>query len=141
MFKFIASGLVIAVFCIPAHSNDTIERLSASICEYVKSDDRTSIRKKLRSASLNLRHTYPGFVCQPEGDFNGGSLLKTAAYYGASEVSSFFIRKVSKSDIDMTEHDGKTTLQWMKEALSSGKVKDVQKGQSIFGEAEGRLGD
>ncbi|WMS88004.1 DUF3718 domain-containing protein [Pleionea litopenaei] len=138
MKQLIAIALFAAAFSVQA---DDFARLSESLCEYVKNDDRTSIRKKLKTVNLELRNTYTGFVCQPEGNFNGGSLLKTAAYYGSAEVSSFIIRKISKEDLAYTEHDGVTTSDWIKEASNSGNVKDVNKTKSIAAEVEERLGE
>lgn len=134
--------LLIALFILSsglAHSSmDEINRLSSALCEYIKNDDRTSIRKKLRSANLDLRKTYTGFVCQPEGDFKGGSLLRTATYFGASHVSTFLIRKMERGDIAFTEHDGITTVEWAKQAVDSGAVKNAEVAKSIYAEMESR---
>ncbi len=120
-------------------SMETIERLSPSLCEYVKADDRSSIRKKLKTANLEIRDVYIGFACQPDGNFNGGSLLKAASYYGATEVSSFLIKKLKKEDLQYVEHDGKKTFDWVKEAVAGGKVLDQNKSQTIVAEFESNI--
>ncbi|PWK49196.1 DUF3718 domain-containing protein [Pleionea mediterranea] len=139
--KYILVLLLITSTGLAHSSMDEINRLSSALCEYIKNDDRTSIRKKLRSANLDLRKTYTGFVCQPEGDFKGGSLLRTATYFGASQVSTFLIRKMERSDIAFKEHDGKTTVEWAKEAVESGAVKNADKAKSIYAEMESRSAD
>ncbi len=120
-------------------STDDIARLSSAMCDYVKSDDRTSIRKKLKTVNLKLRQIYPGLVCQPEGNFPGGTLLRTAAYYGSVEVSNFIIRQISSEDLAIKEHDGVSTLDWAKQAVSSGAVTNVENGKAIIAEMEGRI--
>lgn len=135
-------AIFLTVFFI-ASSNASVDvtRLSEALCEYAKNDDRTSIRKKLRSAGLELRDVYTAFVCQPDGKFNGGTLLKTAAFYGAEDVSGFLIKKISKEDLAYKEHDGKTTAEWVKDAITSGNVNDVAKTKAISLEINGRLGE
>ncbi|WP_144395560.1 DUF3718 domain-containing protein [Pleionea sediminis] len=141
MIRSLFSLCIVTLFSVNVSANSTIDRLTESMCDYVKSDDRSNIRKKLRSANLKLRHTYAGFVCQPEGDFPGGSLLRTATFYGATEVSSFLIKKMSRDDFQLEEHDGVKTSVWMKEALASGSLKDVNKAKTIYSEAESRFGE
>ncbi len=121
-----------------ANVND-IERLNNALCDYVKSDDRTSMRKKLKAANLNLRNVYSGLVCQPSDGFSGGSLLRTASYFGATDVSSFLIKKISDDDANYKEFDGKTVLEWVKEAIQSGNVKSVEKAQVILNELQGKV--
>jgi hypothetical protein len=121
-----------------ADIND-INRLSSAICDYVKADDRTSIRKKLKTANLKLRQVYSALVCQPEGQFPGGSLLRTATYFGAVDVSNFIIRQVSPDEVAFKEHDGITTLEWAKQAINSGSLSDIEKGKIIVSEMENRI--
>lgn len=120
-------------------NTDDIARLSSAMCDYVKNDDRTSIRKKLKTVNLKLRQIYPGLVCQPDGDFPGGTLLRTAAYYGSVEVSSFIIRQISTDDLALKEHDGVTTIDWAKQAVSSGAVTNVENSKVIVAEIEERI--
>ncbi|NVJ51428.1 MAG: DUF3718 domain-containing protein [Gammaproteobacteria bacterium] len=133
--------IALSFVALSSQADVDLSRLSESLCEYVKNDDRTSIRKKLKTANLELRSTYTGFACQPDGDFNGGSLMKAAAYYGAAEVSTFIIRKISKEDLAFMEHDGKTTKDWIQEATNNGKVVDVTKAKTIAAEVEQRIAE
>ncbi|TQV74729.1 DUF3718 domain-containing protein [Aliikangiella marina] len=116
-----------------------LDRLSASVCEFVKSNNRSALRKKLKSSNLNLRKVYDGLVCQPEGDFSGGSLLRAASFYGSTDISKFLIRKIKKEHITAKEHDGQSVVEWSESALAAGGVKDTSKTQAILDEIKSKI--
>ncbi|GAA4884241.1 hypothetical protein GCM10023333_18240 [Ferrimonas pelagia] len=57
-------------------SEANVEQLAASICDYVQTDDKNRLRKKLKDNRLKLRNIYDGIAC------NGNSLLRLAMVNG-----------------------------------------------------------
>jgi hypothetical protein len=141
MKYFIAVCLLFSMGHLTSAPTEDLSRLSASICDFIKADDRTSLRKKLKTANLKLRQVYPGLVCQPEGAFPGGSLLRTAAYYGAVDVSSFILRQIAPNEVALQEHDGLTTIAWAEKAVATGAVAHLEKGRAILAEMQSRLAE
>ena len=136
--------LTIAATCLlfvqPASATlGDVDRLMVSICDLVKNNNRSALRKKLKSANLKLRTSYNALVCQPEADFAGGSLLRAASFYGSTDISKFLVRKIKKEQLTAKEHDGKSIIEWSEKALSSGGVKDVAKTQAILADIKSKL--
>ncbi|TQV81455.1 DUF3718 domain-containing protein [Aliikangiella coralliicola] len=95
-------------------AND-VERLVASLCEAAKSDDRSGMRKKLKSAKLRLRNIYDGIHCGPMG-----SLLRVATKSGSIEAATFIATKIGKKNLAAAESDGKTIVQYTEELVAAG---------------------
>ena len=65
--------------------------LVRSICEYIKVDDRSKIRKKLKRSKMKLRQIYADATC------NGLTLLKWAEKYEAVNTIKFIKLKVKNA--------------------------------------------
>ena len=97
-----------------SQAND-IDRLVASICEAAQSDDRSSMRKKLKSAKIRLKNIYSGVHCGPKG-----SLLRVATAAGAMEAATFIATKRGNRNLSSPESDGKTIVQWTEGLVAAG---------------------
>ena len=94
---------------------DDVERLVASLCEAAKADDRSGMRKKLKTARLRLRNIYSGINCGPDG-----SLLRVATSAGALEAATFIATKIGKETLSAAESDGKTIIQYTQDLVAAG---------------------
>jgi hypothetical protein len=99
----------------PATQANDLMRLAQNLCEAAKSDDRSGMRKKLKSAKIRLRNIYSGISCGPQG-----SLLRVATSSGSMQAATFIATKIGKSNLAAAEADGKTVLQWAEELVASG---------------------
>ncbi|WP_299795902.1 DUF3718 domain-containing protein [uncultured Shewanella sp.] len=95
-----------STFSIPVQAND---QLAANICNYVQADDKNRLRKKLKESRVKLRNIYGGISC------NGNSLLRTAMNSGSDKVGKFVAKRLSVTDLQAVEADGKTVVQWAEE--------------------------
>jgi len=117
---FIKAGLVTALslsalsFSGITQAND-VERLVLSLCESAKSDDRSSMRKKLTEFKIRLRNIYSDIQCGPDG-----SLLRIATANGALEAATFITTKIDKAALTTPEADGKTIIQFSQELVANG---------------------
>ncbi len=107
-FKKVSTSLVATIVGLSAISfstatqADELLRLAVSLCEAAKTDDRSGMRKKLRSAKIRLRQIYPGIRCGSEG-----SLLRVATLSNSLEAATFIATKIGKNDLEAAEEDGK----------------------------------
>ncbi|WP_196140577.1 DUF3718 domain-containing protein [Aliikangiella sp. G2MR2-5] len=116
--KTIISGVILTAtsfsFVNEAKAND-VERLVSSLCESAKADDRSGMRKKLKTARLRLRNIYEGISCGSEG-----SLLRVATTSGSLEAATFIATKLGKENLGVAEADGKTILQYAQGLVDAG---------------------
>jgi len=126
MNKLLA-GFALCAFLIsaPQAQADDMDRLVQSLCEYTKANDRTNLRKKLKATDMQLRRVYGGMVCGAEGSFNGGTLLRVAITFGATDAAEFIVSQVGADTVKAPEHDGKSVLQWGEEQSSDPVKKAV----------------
>ncbi|QSX30686.1 DUF3718 domain-containing protein [Shewanella cyperi] len=82
------------------------DQLVASICDYVKSNDKNRLRKKLKESRVKLRNVYSGISC------DGISLLRTAYVANAADVGEFIAKRLSAAELGAAEADGKTIEAW-----------------------------
>ena len=59
----LSTGLLLSSYTAPVKANDDLLRLAISLCDFAKTDDRTSMRRKLRAAGMRLRAIYPAIKC------------------------------------------------------------------------------
>ena len=97
-----------------AKAND-LTRLAVSLCESAKSDDRSLMRKKLRSAKIRLRDIYAAISCGADG-----SLLRVATKAGSINAATFIATKIGKKNLAEAEGDGKNIMQWTEGLISAG---------------------
>lgn len=101
----VAALLAASSFVPPAQAAGG-DQLVASICDYVKSNDKKRLRKKLKESRVKLRNVYSDVSC------DGSSLLRTAMTNNAEKVGSFIAKRLSKRELVKAEADGKTILAW-----------------------------
>ncbi|MCH4294790.1 DUF3718 domain-containing protein [Shewanella sp. 3B26] len=102
----LALAAVIAASFIPTQAKANTDPLVASICDYVKANDKNRLRKKLKESRVKLRNIYAGISC------DGTSLLRTAMGAGANDVGEFIAKRLSASELGATEGDGMTIVAW-----------------------------
>ncbi|MCL1058531.1 DUF3718 domain-containing protein [Shewanella gelidimarina] len=97
----VASSISIST---PALANQ--DQLAANICNYVVSDDKNRLRKKLKESRVKLRNIYDGVSC------NGDSLLRVAMKNGSNAVGTFVTKRLPVSNLGKAESDGLTIAAW-----------------------------
>ena len=97
-----------------ANAND-LQRLAENLCDYAKTDNRASMRKKLKSARMRLKAIYPGLICGA-----GGSLMRVAVTNNAESAAKFIATKAGKKGLAAPEKDGKTVLQYTEGLVAAG---------------------
>lgn len=80
--------------------------LVASICDYVKANDKNRLRKKLKESRVKLRQIYSGINC------DGQSLLRAAYSANASDAGEFVAKRLSVTELSVPESDGMTIHAW-----------------------------
>jgi hypothetical protein len=88
----------------PVHAN--ADQLVANICDYVKSNDKNRLRKKLKENRVKLRAIYSSILC------DGMSLLRTAYVAKADDAGEFVAKQLGADDLAAVEGDGKSILDW-----------------------------
>ncbi|MBV1908543.1 MAG: DUF3718 domain-containing protein [Kangiellaceae bacterium] len=92
-----------------------LQRLAENLCEYAKTDNRSSMRKKLKGASMKLKAIYPGLICG-----TGGTLMRVAVSNDAVNAAKFIASKAGKKSLKIVEKDGKSVLQFTENLVASG---------------------
>ena len=108
--------LSVSIISFPATTQaDELVRLAQNLCEAAKTDDRSGMRKKLKSAKIRLRKIYYGISCGATG-----SLLRVATKSGSMQAATFIATKIGKKNLAKAEPDGKTIVQWTEALIASG---------------------
>ncbi len=107
VFSSLHSATVIA--------DDDLLRLATSLCEAAKADDRSTMRKKLKSAKLRLRVIYDAISCGEEG-----SILRVAILANAKEAATFVVAGIGEKGLAQPGYDGKTVVQWTEGLVAGG---------------------
>ncbi|UJF22988.1 DUF3718 domain-containing protein [Shewanella sp. OMA3-2] len=102
----VAIAVLIAASSVSAPAVANTDQLVANICDYVKSDDKNRLRKKLKEARVKLRNIYSGVSC------DGSSLLRTAYNSNANDVGEFIAKRLPASDLSTAEADGSSIIDW-----------------------------
>lgn len=95
-----------------AHAADD-DRALQKICDYIKVDDRTNLRRTLEDNTVDLRREYSDIKC---GKY---SLLRYAAISGGVETATLIVSKAGKKSITDKEGDGANTLEWAQKQVDS----------------------
>ncbi len=123
MNKFISkiktSSIAVIVTLIGMTTQQTqagdIQRLAENLCEYAKTDNRASMRKKLKGAGMRLKAIYPGLICG-----SAGTLMRVAVANDAMGAAKFIASKAGKKSLNIVEKDGKTVLEFTEELVTGG---------------------
>jgi len=112
----LTAGLLSFVLISPQQVKaDSLQRLAENLCEYAKTDNRASMRKKLKGARIKLKAIYPGLICG-----RSGSLMRVAVSNGAMNAAKFIASKAGKKGLRSVEKDGKTALQYTEGLVVAG---------------------
>ena len=88
----------------------SIEQTLANICEVVKTNDKSSLRKKMKAAksdfNLKLADYYGGISC------GGNSMIRYALINNAVDTGTLLVKKLSKKVLKAPEGDGQTVADW-----------------------------
>ena len=112
------TGLMLATPAVVAQ-----EQLAASMCDYVKADDKNRFRKILSDNRLRLRNIYDGVMC------NGTSLIRFAVTNNAVGAGEVIVKQLpaaqitASGDIAWAEanHAGSALIAILKERAGSGE--------------------
>ena len=114
--SFLFAGVFSLTLATPNQAKaDSLQRLAENLCEYAKTDNRASMRKKLKGARMKLKAIYPGLICGA-----GGSLMRVAVSNNALNAAKFIASKAGKKSLGGVEKDGKTALQFTEGLVASG---------------------
>jgi hypothetical protein len=93
------------------NANASIEAALANICTIVQNDDKSELRKKMKSVqtdyAMKLSDYYDGITC------NGNSLIRTAMLSNAVESGTLLVKKMPKSKLSEPEGDGLLLTDWI----------------------------
>jgi hypothetical protein len=85
-----------------------------NICNIVKSDDKSELRKKMKMVTtdygVKFKDVYGGVTC------GGESLIRTAMKNEAVETGILMVKKMPKKILGSAEADGKTLAAWAEES-------------------------
>jgi len=98
------------------------DQLAASMCDYIKADDKNRLRKLLSDNRLRLRNIYDGIMC------NGQNMVRFAVSSNANGVGEFIIKQLPAAQISASEdiawveanHASSGLLAVLKERAGSG---------------------
>ncbi len=117
MLNIVKSSLLISALALSVttkvNAADSINDALANICTIVQADDKTELRKKMKSVQddfkLKLQDYYSGISC------DGNSLIRTALLSNAEGTGTLLVKKMPKSALSQPENDGKTLQAWVSE--------------------------
>jgi hypothetical protein len=108
----LAAVLPLTFASAPSQANEVAAALS-NICNIVVADDKSELRKKIKTVSSNfrlkLKDYYTGVKC------NGNSMIRTAVLNDAVEAGTLLVKKMPKKHLAAPEEDGKTLQAWIDE--------------------------
>jgi len=114
--SFFAAGLVCLAFSFPQQAKASeLQRLAENLCKYAKTDNRSSMRKKLKVARIRLKEIYPGLICG-----SAGSLMRVAVANDSLNAAKFIASKAGRKGLSSVERDGKTALQFTEGLVGAG---------------------
>jgi hypothetical protein len=88
----LCSSLLAGLFMVApvAHAD---QQLAASMCDYIKADDKNRFRKLLSDNRLRLRNIYDGIMC------DGHPLVRFAVISNAAGAGEFIIKQLPAAQI------------------------------------------
>jgi len=101
------------------------EQIAASMCDYIKADDKNRFRKVLTENRLRLRNIYDGVLC------DGLSMVRFAVKHNAAGVGEFIIKQLPASQIN-----GSGDIGWAESNNASSPLIAVLKARAGGGEGE-----
>lgn len=83
--------------------------LAETICSYIEVDNKSRLRKVLKSNNIRIRNVFDSIKC------DGQSMLHFAISAEANAVGGFIVSKLPVAALSTPASDGKTLLQWAEE--------------------------
>ena len=116
-------GVVVAGAVLVSPVVHADDQLAASMCDYVKADDKNRLRKVLSDYRLRLRNIYDGVLC------DGLSLIRFAVKSNAAGAGEFIVKQLpaaqitASGDIAWAEanHAGSALIAVLKERAGGGE--------------------
>lgn len=106
-------SVLLALVSFANFANASIEEDLANICAIVKANDKSELRKKMRTVqsnhSIKLKDYYTGISC------GSNSLIRVAILNNALDTGTLLVKKMPKKSLSAAESDGKTLLAWINE--------------------------
>ncbi|MBV1911238.1 MAG: DUF3718 domain-containing protein [Kangiellaceae bacterium] len=98
VFEMVNAGLDIALLKLDgSYVNPSAEyvkgNLNSFVCDFIATDDKNRLRKKLRKEKVKLRNFYDGLTC------NGLSLLQFAMKNNANSVGTYIVKRLSSNQL------------------------------------------
>ncbi|MCT6698463.1 DUF3718 domain-containing protein [Rheinheimera sp. 4Y26] len=99
------------------------QQLAASMCDYIKADDKNRFRKLLSDNRLRLRNIYDGVMC------DGNSMIRHAVINKAAGAGEFIIKQLPAAQINASgdiawaeaNHAGSPLIAVLKDRAGSGE--------------------
>ncbi len=89
----------------------SIEAALANICNIVKANDKSELRKKMKTVQsdyrIRLGDYYDGVTC------GGNSLIRTAILNDAVDTGTLLVKRLPKSQLRTPEKDGLELAKWI----------------------------
>ncbi|CAH9056264.1 hypothetical protein PSECIP111951_01426 [Pseudoalteromonas holothuriae] len=76
-----------------SHQANANEQLAISLCEYIAADDKSSLRKKLKSSRVKIRNIFDAVLC------NGNNMLRHAIVSNAADAGEYIVKNLPKSTL------------------------------------------
>lgn len=96
MKSYIVVAIILVILSVISTKGYAFD-LSQNICEYIAADDKTRLRKLLKTNRLKIRTLYDDIKC------NGDNILIFAATRNAKDVGELIIKKLPKSVLSENE--------------------------------------
>lgn len=88
VFPAILCGSLLAIAGFYSTQVQAEDQMAASMCDYIKADDKNRLRKLLSDNRLRLRNIYDGVMC------NGQNMVRFAVANNATNAGEFIIKQL-----------------------------------------------
>lgn len=101
------TSLLLVTTSLPQHAVAADgNHLASNLCGYVAANNKSRVRRTLKSNGVRLRNVYTDVKC------NGLSLIRFALSSNADDAGAFLGKRLSASILGKSEEDGQTVLEW-----------------------------
>ncbi|NOU51505.1 DUF3718 domain-containing protein [Pseudoalteromonas sp. JBTF-M23] len=90
----LVSASIVAASMSFSYKANANEQLAISICEYIAADDKSSLRKKLKSSRVKIRNIFDAVKC------NGNNMLRHAIVSNAADTGEYIVKNLPKSSLE-----------------------------------------
>lgn len=82
------------------------DKLAETICSYIEVDNKSRLRKVLKSNNIRIRHIFDSVRC------DGQSMLHFAISSNSNSVGGFIVSKLPVAALSEPSVDGKSLVEW-----------------------------